>query len=169
MIMQKLKRNKGFSTVMTSVCVIVVLLIGTAIFELIRVNIIAGTIRNKYEDAIIAAAVSQYAAMYQPIREGQASTHTYQGSRWIECNSNTRQQIRNYLNDAMSNGEIAQCTIKSIDFTATPASRNNAASDEDRYAVDGTIVVEIPFDFAWGGMTPMEFTLEVKSQWRAKF
>lgn len=67
MIMQKLKRNKGFSTVMTSVCVIVVLLIGTAIFELIRVNIIAGTIRNKYEDAIIAAAVSQYAAMYQQI------------------------------------------------------------------------------------------------------
>ena len=137
--------------------------------ELIRINIIAGTVRDKFEDAIIATSVSQYAEMYQPIRESQASTHTYKNSRWIECNKATRQQIRNYMETAMSNGEIAQCTIRSIDFTVTAASLKNSDSAEDKFAVEGTIVVEIPYNFAWGSMTPMEFTLDVKSQWRAKF
>ena len=49
-----LKRKKGFSYVMTAVCLIAVLLIGTGIFEVIRINIAAANVRDKFEDAIIA-------------------------------------------------------------------------------------------------------------------
>lgn len=169
--LNRLKSNKGFSYIMTSVCAVAVLLIAVAIFEMIRINIIAGTVRDKFEDAIIATSVSQYANMYQSVRESQAASYKYNYGRWIECNSTTQAQIRNYMESAMSAGEIAQCTIKSIDFSVVPASLApyDAGNTADKFSVEGVMVVEIPYDFAWGDMAPMEFTLNVKSQWRAKF
>ncbi len=165
-----LKSKKGFSYVMTAVCLIAVLLIGVGIVEVIRINIAASMIRDKFEDAIIATSVSNYAQMYQDVREGQAATYSYNGSRWIECSKTTRSQISDYMTDAMNRGEIAQCTIKSIDFTVTPAElAPYDTNTADKFSVEGTLKVEIPYDFAWGNLTPMEFTLKVKSIWRAKF
>lgn len=170
-MIKKLISKKGFSHVMTCVCMICGLLITVAILEVIRINIIAAAIRDKFEDAIIATSVSNYANMYQPIRESQAATYSYNSSRWLECNTTSRQQIKDYLEDAMAAGEIAQCTINSIDFTVTSATLapNDYSDTADKFAVEGQLVVEIPFDFAWGDLVPMEFTLDVKSQWRAKF
>ena len=41
-ILKRLRSNRGFSYVMTSVMMIAVLLIGTAVFEIIRVNVESG-------------------------------------------------------------------------------------------------------------------------------
>ena len=165
-----LKRKKGFSYVMTAVCLIAVLLIGTGIFEVIRINIAAANVRDKFEDAIIATSVSNYAQMYQDVRESHAATYSYNGSRWIECNRTTRSQISDYMRNAMSRGEIAQCTIRSIDFTVTPAELAPYDTDTaEKFSVEGTMKVEIPYNFAWGSLPPMEFTLNIKSTWRAKF
>lgn len=165
-----LKRKKGFSYVMTAVCLIAVLLIGTGIFEVIRINIAAANVRDKFEDAIIATSVSNYAEMYQDVRESHAATYKYNGFRWIECNRTTRSQISDYMHNAMNRGEIAQCTITSIDFTVTPAELAPYDTDTaEKFSVEGTMKVEIPYNFAWGSLPPMEFTLNVKSVWRAKF
>lgn len=165
-----LKSKKGFSYVMTAVCLIAVLLIGMGIIEVIRINIAAGMIRDKFEDAIIATSVSNYAQMYQDVRESQAATYSYNGSRWIECNRTTRSQISGYMHNAMIRGEIAQCTIKSIDFDVTPAElAPYDTNTANKFSVEGTMKVEIPYNFAWGSLPPMEFTLNVKSIWRAKF
>ena len=51
-MLKRLRSNKGFSTVMTSVIVIVVMLLAFGIFEVIRINIEVAAIRDKYEDAI---------------------------------------------------------------------------------------------------------------------
>lgn len=56
---------------MTSVIVIVVMLLAFGIFEVIRINIEVAAIRDKYEDAIIHVSVSNYAKLYQNVREGQ--------------------------------------------------------------------------------------------------
>lgn len=167
-----LRKNGGFSYVMTSVLVIVVLLIGVAIFEIIRINIEAAAIRDKYEDAIIHAAVINYKNMYADVRESQAATYKYsKGSgNWFESNTTSAAEIRAYLNSAMSNGEIAQCTIESMDFSVTPATLAPSDTDTaDKFNVEGTLTITIPYDFAWGGNVPMRFTLSVKSTWRAKF
>lgn len=74
------------------------------------------------------------------------------------------------MNRAMSNGEIAQCTIESMNFNVTPAPRAPTDTDTaDKFAVEGTMVITIPHDFAWGSTAPMRFTLHVKSKWVAKF
>jgi len=52
------------------------------------------------------------------------------------------------------------------------SSRRLAPSDTDsaqKYAVSGTLVVRIPYRFAWEELPPIEMSLDVRSQWQAKF
>ena len=60
--------------------------------------------------------------------------------------------------------------IESMNFNVTPAPRAPTDTDTaDKFAVEGTMVITIPHDFAWGSTAPMRFTLHVKSKWVAKF
>ena len=65
--MKRLKKrmlaNRGFSYVITSVLMICVLLIGVAVFEVIRLYIQAGAVRDKFEDSIISMCVENYSEM----------------------------------------------------------------------------------------------------------
>ena len=113
---KRILSNKGFSYVILSVLMIVILLMGVAIFEIIRINIQAAAVRDKFEDAIISMCVENYSEMYQPIRESHASSYAFNGTRWEERHKANEQYIRTYLNKAMSAGEIMQCEIVSISF-----------------------------------------------------
>lgn len=161
---------KGFSYVILSVLMVVILLIGVAVFEIIRLNIQAGAVRNKFEDSIISMCVENYSQMYQPIRESYAASYRYNGFRWVESNKANERYIRTYLNKAMSAGEIMQCEIVSINYDVEPAAL--APSDTDtaqKFAVSGTIVIRIPYRFAWEALPPIQMKLDVKSQWQAQF
>lgn len=89
---------------------IVILLMVVAIFEIIRINIQAAAVRDKFEDAIISMCVENYSEMYQPIRESHASSYAFNGTRWEERHKANEQYIRTYLNKAMSAGE--SCNAK---------------------------------------------------------
>ena len=64
---KRILSNKGFSYVILSVLMIVILLMGVAIFEIIRINIQAAAVRDKFEDAIISMCVENYSEMYQAV------------------------------------------------------------------------------------------------------
>ena len=70
--MKRLKKrmlaNSRFSYVITSILMICVLLIGVAVFEVIRLYIQAGAVRDKFEDSIISMCVENYSEMYQRLR-----------------------------------------------------------------------------------------------------
>ena len=168
--MKRLKKrmlaNSGFSYVITSVLMICVLLIGVAVFEVIRLNIQAGAVRDKFENSIISMCVENYSEMYQPIRESHAASYRYNGFRWV----NSSKANERYIRRAMNAGEIMQCEIVSVRFNVEPAAL--APSDTDsaqKYAVSGTLVVRIPYRFALEELPPIEMSLDVRSQWQAKF
>lgn len=162
--------NKGFSYVILSVLMIVILLMGVAIFEIIRINIQAATVRDKFEDAIISMCVENYSEMYQPIRESHASSYAFNGIRWEERHKANEQYIRTYLNKAMGAGEIMQCEIVPISFNVDSPSVAPADTDTaKKYAVSGSITIKVPYRFAWQELAPISLKLDVKSQWRALF
>ena len=157
--MKRLKKrmlaNSGFSYVITSVLMICVLLIGVAVFEVIRLYIQAGAVRDKFENSIISMCVENYSEMYQPIRESHAASYRYNGFRWVNSSKANERYIRTYLSRAMNAGEIMQCEIVSVSFNVEPAAL--APSDTDsaqKYAVSGTLVVRIPYRFAWEELPP---------------
>lgn len=172
--MKRLKKrmlaNRGFSYVITSVLMICVLLIGVAVFEVIRLYIQAGAVRDKFEDSIISMCVENYSEMYQPIRESHASSYAFNGIRWEERHKANEQYIRTYLNKAMGVGEIMQCEIVSISFDVDSPSVAPADTDTaKKYAVSGSITIKVPYRFAWQELAPISLKLDVKSQWRALF
>lgn len=167
---KRMLANSGFSYVITSVLMICVLLIGVAVFEVIRLYIQAGAVRDKFEDSIISMCVENYSEMYQPIRESHAASYRYNGFRWVNSSKANERYIRTYLSRAMNAGEIMQCEIVSVSFNVEPAAL--APSDTDsaqKYAVSGTLVIRIPYRFAWQELPPIEMSLDVRSQWQAKF
>ena len=123
--MKRLKKrmlaNSGFSYVITSVLMICVLLIGVAVFEVVRLYIQAGAVRDKFEDSIISMCVENYSEMYQPIRESHAASYRYNGFRWVNSSKANERYIRAYLSRAMNAGEIMQCEIVSVSFNVEPA------------------------------------------------
>lgn len=172
--MKRLKKrmlaNRGFSYVITSVLMICVLLIGVAVFEVVRLYIQAGAVRDKFEDSIISMCVENYSEMYQPIRESHASSYAFNGIRWEERHKANEQYIRTYLNKAMGVGEIMQCEIVSISFDVDSPSVAPADTDTaKKYAVSGSITIKVPYRFAWQELAPISLKLDVKSQWRALF
>lgn len=170
LLKKRICSNKGFSYVILSVLMIVILLIGVAVFEIIRIYIQAGTVRDKFEDAIISMCVENYTQMYQPIRESHASSYEYNGSRWIENNKANEHYIRTYLNKAMNAGEIMQCEIVSVSFDVkSPSVAPTNTDSAEKYAVSGSITIKIPYRFAWQELAPISLKLDVKSQWRAMF
>lgn len=167
--LKKIKSPKGFSYVMAVVLMFVTLLIGVAIFEIVRINVQAAAVRDKFEDAIISMCVDNYAHLYQPVREGHASSYSNNGSGWFQNNKANQTYIRNYLNSAMSSGEISQCDIQSIDFSVNSAGLKPNINTQT-FSVNGTITVQLPFEFLWSDtVAPINLQLKVKSKWRAKF
>ena len=167
---KRMLANSGFSYVITSVLMICVLLIGVAVFEVIRLYIQAGAVRDKFEDSIISMCVENYSEMYQPIRESHASSYAFNGIRWEERHKANEQYIRTYLNKAMGVGEIMQCEIVSISFDVDSPSVAPADTDTaKKYAVSGSITIKVPYRFAWQELAPISLKLDVKSQWRALF
>lgn len=167
---KRILSNKGFSYVILSVLMIVILLMGVAIFEIIRINIQAAAVRDKFEDAIISMCVENYSEMYQPIRESHASSYAFNGTRWEERHKANEQYIRTYLNKAMSAGEIMQCEIVFISFDVDSPSVAPVDTDTaKKYAISGSITIKVPYRFAWQELAPISLKLDVKSQWRALF
>lgn len=167
---KRILSNKGFSYVILSVLMVVILLMGVAIFEIIRINIQAAAVRDKFEDAIISMCVENYSEMYQPIRESHAASYRYNGFRWVNSSKANERYIRAYLSRAMNAGEIMQCEIVSVSFNVEPAALAPTDTDSaQKYAVSGTLVVRIPYRFAWEELPPIEMSLDVRSQWQAKF
>lgn len=166
-ILKRIINPKGFSYVMATVIMFVTIMIGVAIFEVIRINIQASAVRNKFEDAIIAMCVDNYKDMYQPVREGYAASYKNSGSGFVKKNTANTHFISNYLNTAMNSGEISQCNIVDIDYTVDCATLR---SDTTTYNITGKLTVELPYDFGWSDtVNPIDLELDVKSKWTARF
>ncbi len=168
-ILKRIISRKGFTYVMLSALILGILLIGVAIFEVIRINIQAAAVRDKFEDAVISVCVDNYSQLYQTVREGYAASYGGSRDNWMECSHTTEAQIRQYLSNAMNNGEIMQCDITAVDYTVTAAELAPGNSDSQKFAIDGEISLQIPYRFAWSELMPIRMTFTVKSQWQAKF
>lgn len=166
----KFKCRKGMSYPLIAVLILVFLLFAFGIFEIIRLNILAANIRGKFQEVIISESTANYANIYDSTREGYAAGYKLSSFTWTASSITTRNRIKNAITTDFSGGEHSQLTIVDIDFTVVPAAV--APSDKEnsvKFNITGTIVVDIPYSFAWSGLTPIRFTTEVKSEWRMMF
>ncbi|MCL2076854.1 MAG: hypothetical protein FWH08_00405 [Oscillospiraceae bacterium] len=165
----KLRSNRGFSHVFIGAMMMVFLLFAFALFEIIRINIIAASVRDKYQGAIITASVENYKSMYQTVREGYAASYEFSGFSWEECNTVTRNKILRTVLDDFTDGESSQITVTGIDFTVESVTPAPGDKNAQRFNIEGQLTVNIPYSFAWRNLPPIRYKVNVKSEWRMMF
>lgn len=171
-MIKRLKRNKGMTYPLAVFVILGLLLFAFAIFEVVRLNIIAAAVRDKYQAAIISSATENYKNVYPTVRESYAASVTFNGYSWRELDNVTQTKIYNRILSNLNTGERSQCSIakSSIDFTVSPSTiaPSNVYSSQT-FDVDGKLVVTIPLSFAWDSLPPIRMNVNVKSQWKMQF
>ncbi|MDR1753890.1 MAG: hypothetical protein LBR74_03160, partial [Eubacterium sp.] len=127
------------------------------------------SVRDKFQAAIITASVENYKSVYQTVREGYAASYKYSGFSWDECNTTTRNKILNTIRGDFTGGELSQITINNITFTVEPAVSAPGDKAAQRFNITGNIAATVPYSFAWQGLPPIRFEVDIKSEWRMMF
>ena len=168
-LVTRLKCERGFSYVFTGAMVMVFLLFAFGVFEILRINIIAVSVRDKYQQAIITASVENYDRVYQTVREGYAASYEFKGFSWDECNTTTKNKILATVLGDFTGGELSQITVSKIDFSVEPAAPAPGNKNAQRFNIEGQLTANIPYSFAWRNLPPIKYTVNVKSEWRMMF
>jgi hypothetical protein len=154
-----------------AVCIVLALLIMTlGICEFIRVNIICSNVRDKFQEVIISETTDNYGNMYQPVRDGYASSYRNSGGGWHQGSVTTSNRIRGSLNDYFNSSEHGQVSVEKVDYSveATVLAPDDPESAV-KYNVKGELVILIPFRFLWTDLPPIRLTVNVRSSWRQLF
>jgi len=169
-LIKRLRQRDGMSYPFIVCLTLALLIMALGLFEVIRVNIICANVRNKFQEVIISETTDNYGNMYQPVRDGYASSYRYGGGGWTHCSLTSSNRIRDSLNDYFNSGEHGQASVESVDFSVqTTELAPTDAQSAVKYNVKGELVILIPYRFLWAELPPIRMTVKVRSSWRALF
>lgn len=170
--------GNGYPLVIAAV--LAILIISCAIFEYMRLVIIATGVRDAVQSSIIAVATENYAQVYNGLREGYSGGYTLTAAdTWSEqfstCDVYARLdqtlgltvQGNKHIKYAGTEEEFAvsglNISVQNAPFA--PASPSTVS----KFEAEGTITLEVPFSFGWHALPPMKSTLTVKAGYTPKF
>lgn len=178
-MIKKLKNNRGEGSLLALVVALSIVFISCAVYEYVRLMIIAKGVRDAVQSAIISVATTNYDEVYNGLREGYSGGYLLSGDYWDEYLDTgnmygqldrtlglSRQGVKHlkYAGDTMEYAVWGlNVKIKNAPFAPFD---NNAA---DKFLAEATIELEVPLSFGWGGLPPMRITLNVKAGYVPKF
>lgn len=159
--------------------VLVVLIFSCAIFEYLRLTIIASGVRDAVQSAIISVATENYSNVYAGLRQGYSGGFSRTSSQWTEQVSTGRiyprleevlglhQRGYRYVKGSDDQVEYALSGL-SITILNTPFAPNNPASIQ-QFTAQAVIHLEVPLSFGWGHLPPLQADLPIKAVYMPKF
>ena len=169
-LVMKLRQKDGISYPFVACLTLALLVIAFGVFEIIRMNIIAANVRDKFQAVIVSETTRNFSNMYQPVRDGYAASFQNNGSGWQVNSITTRNRVLNTLNTHFNTSEHSQVTIHSVDFavdmvTSAPV----GGSPTVQYNLSGELIISVPYKFLWANLPPIQMTVNVHSTWREMF
>ncbi|SFR77744.1 hypothetical protein [Anaeromicropila populeti] len=149
-IKKKLKEKDGSTVIDVAILFFVGMLLFSAAFEYIRVQIIAYNIKESFENAVRTVAIENYNEIYAGLREGKEIGGQYEGGaegggdsteepEWVAINDygNVSDELAELLGrEDLETG--AECYIRDIE------TKVQDATDSSEYKVTGNLVVIVP-------------------------
>lgn len=161
------------------IIVLVIALIACAIFEYVRLNIIAQGVRDAVQSAVISVAAENYDDVYSALREGYSGGYSYGGSGWSERLD--LGDIYGRLDGLLGllrvsgihvkyTGDIVEYRLSNLDVNIinapfAPADRENS----QKFLAEATVDLEVPLSFGWSALLPMRITVKCKAGYTPKF
>lgn len=178
--MKRIWQNRyGSGFPLTIAIVLAVLIISCAIYEYLRLSIIAAGVRDAVQSAIISVATDNYSNVYPGLRQSYSGGFNRSSSGWSEQistgdiysqltetlglipeNDHYVKQVGNHLEYSLSG-----LTVKILNAPFAPIDPNSIR----QFTAQAVIHLKVPLSFGWGHLPPMEADLPIQAVYRPRF
>lgn len=171
-LLKSLKNNRGNGYPLAVAVTLILVMIFTGISEYFRLMIVAEGVRDALQDAIIATVTENYDDVYHGVREGysggyQPMSDDFEesldyGDIYDKMDTILGLHIENgYHVKSASDTTEMQFRIWNLDVDIENAPLATADREGDRFKVDSSIMLEVPFSF--GGKLLPSMRINVKN------
>ncbi|ASA23414.1 hypothetical protein [Paenibacillus donghaensis] len=171
------KSGNGFPLVVA--IVLAILMFSCAIFEYMRLTIIASGVRDAVQSSIIAVVAENYSNVYSSLRQSYSGGYLRSGNEWqeqvsighiypqLQENLGLTQQGTRY---AKLIGDQAEYSVSGLNVTLINAPfAPLSPSTTEQFTAEALIQLEVPLSFGWGHLPPMKAELHVKAIYMPRF
>jgi len=177
-IVNFMNEKKGLSSLWAIVICIVIILISTAIYEYMRLMIIASGVRNAMQSAIISTATANYDDTYASLREGHSGGYRFNGDGWSEqldlgdINARLESLLglrRDGAHRIKYSGNDLEFRVSNLNVNIINAPFAPSNPDSPQFLVEATIRLEVPLSFGWSNLPPMTINVRCRAGYTAMF
>ncbi|MGK9250247.1 hypothetical protein [Paenibacillus humicus] len=173
------KDRSGSGFPLTVAVVLVVLIVSCAIYEYLRLSMIAAGVRDAVQSAIISVATDNYGNVYAGLRQSYSGAFTHSSTGWGEQVSTGRIYPRltetlgltpegnRYVKRSGSQAEFSVSGL-SVSIVNTPFAPSPPDSIQ-QFTAKAVIHLEVPLSFGWGHLPPMQADLPIQAVYRPRF
>lgn len=178
-IKKMLRRSSGNSAPLMLAVVLAVIILSSAVFEYMRLKVIAGAVRDVVQSAVIEVATENWDDAYNGLREGYSGGYALSGTEWEVRldNGDVYSRLESTLGVKKESGKYVKYSGPDVEYilSGLSVSIQNAplapsgSGGITQLAATGTVDVEVPLSFGWGHLPPLKFTMKLKGGFTPKF
>ncbi|WP_018885733.1 hypothetical protein [Paenibacillus massiliensis] len=171
------RSGSGFPLVIA--IVLAVLIVSCAVYEYLRLTIIAAGVRDAVQSAIISVATENYSNVYPGLRQSYSGGFGRSSSQWTEqlSTGDIYSQLTETLGLIPENGQYVKRTGTQLEYslsnlTVTILNAPFAPSDPNnirQFTAQAVIHLKVPLSFGWSHLPPMEADLSIQAVYRPRF
>lgn len=174
-----LRHTSGNSAPLTLAIVLVVIILSCAVFEYMRLMVIASGVRDAIQTAMIDVATENWDDAYNGLREGYSGGYTLSGTDWVVKldTGDVYSRLESTLGVKKEGVKYVKYTGPDVEYTLSDlsVSMQNAplapasTSGISQLSATGTVDVEVPLSFGWRHLPPLKITMKLKGGFTPKF
>ena len=174
-----LRQTSGNSAPLTLAIVLVVIILSCAVFEYMRLMVIASGVRDAVQSAMIDVATENWDDAYNGLREGYSGGYTLSGTDWVVKldSGDVYSRLESTLGVKKEGTKYVKYTGPDVEYSLSDLSVNmqNAplapanTGGIPQLSATGTVDVEVPLSFGWGHLPPLKITMKLKGGFTPKF
>ncbi|OLN33074.1 hypothetical protein DSOL_1185 [Desulfosporosinus metallidurans] len=174
-----LRHTSGNSAPLTLAIVLVVIILSCAVFEYMRLMVIASGVRDAIQSAMIDVATENWDDAYNGLREGYSGGYTLSGTDWVVKldTGDVYSRLESTLGVKKEGTKYVKYTGPDVEYTLSDlsVSMQNAplapasTSGISQLSATGTVDVEVPLSFGWRHLPPLKITMKLKGGFTPKF
>lgn len=174
-----LRNNSGNSAPLMLAVVLAVIILSCAVFEYMRLTVIATGVRDAVQSAMIDVATENWDDAYNGLREGYSGGYVLSDTDWVVKldSGDVYSRLERTLGGNRENGKYVKYTGSNVEYTLSGLSvsmQNAPIAPSDSGSISqlsatGMVDVEVPLSFGWGHLPPLKITMKLKGGFTPKF
>lgn len=173
------KDRSGSGIPLIVAAVLAVLILSCAIYEYLRLSIIASGVRDAVQSAIISVATENYSNVYSSLRQSYSGGYIRSSSGWTMkvSSGDIYTRLVETLGLAQEGYDYVKRTGGQVEYTLSdlqvtiqnPPFAPTSTESAQQFTAQAVIHLEVPLSFGWGHLPSMKAELPIQAVYRPRF